>query len=177
MKLFIFSFISMFILLTLTSCQTKASSSHEDHAGMSGSMAMMSNHTMEMCLPMSGYFDGVKALANDDFPGAQKAFKKFESDMKNSTNGEAKEHQAVVAKVLTPVTAASDIKTMRNNLVALSKVVIECNEDCGMSEGVYTYQCPMKNATWMSTSSTVENPYYGKEMRDCGERVKAEKKK
>ena len=37
---------------------------------------------------------------------------------------------------------------------------------------LYEQYCPMKKAYWLSEKSTIENPYYGKTMPDCGE-VKA----
>jgi hypothetical protein len=37
---------------------------------------------------------------------------------------------------------------------------------------LYEQYCPMKKAYWLSENKTIENPYYGKTMPDCGE-VKA----
>ena len=37
---------------------------------------------------------------------------------------------------------------------------------------LYEQYCPMKKAYWLSENSTIENPYYGKTMPDCG-KVKA----
>jgi hypothetical protein len=174
MKLSLFTSMALIASLFI-SCAAKKETAAETTKNPSAANMMMNS---EMCLPMGGYFEGVKALAQDDFAGALKGFKKMETDMKMATNGEAKENQEAVLKVLKPVTSASDIKAMRTGLVALSKTVIECNDDCGMGTGVYTYHCPMKNADWMSTSSTVENPYYGKSMLDCGSLVvKKEKEK
>ena len=33
---------------------------------------------------------------------------------------------------------------------------------------LYEQYCPMKKAYWISETSTIKNPYYGKEMLDCG---------
>ena len=35
--------------------------------------------------------------------------------------------------------------------------------------GYYVAHCPMKNKDWVQTSTTVANPYGGKEMISCGE--------
>lgn len=32
----------------------------------------------------------------------------------------------------------------------------------------YLHYCPMKKATWLSSSKLVRNPYYGEKMLDCG---------
>jgi hypothetical protein len=33
---------------------------------------------------------------------------------------------------------------------------------------VYQFYCPMKKAIWLSSESSVKNPYYGKQMLTCG---------
>jgi hypothetical protein len=33
---------------------------------------------------------------------------------------------------------------------------------------LYWQYCPMKKASWLSDKQTIENPYYGKSMLDCG---------
>src|SRR6266581_994922 len=35
--------------------------------------------------------------------------------------------------------------------------------------GYYVAHCPMKNKDWVQTSTTIANPYGGKEMISCGE--------
>jgi len=34
---------------------------------------------------------------------------------------------------------------------------------------LYRQYCPMKKAYWLSQSTVISNPYYGKEMDECGE--------
>lgn len=34
---------------------------------------------------------------------------------------------------------------------------------------LYRQYCPMKKAYWLSQSTVISNPYYGKEMAECGE--------
>ena len=38
--------------------------------------------------------------------------------------------------------------------------------------GYYVAHCPMKNRDWVQTSTTIANPYGGKEMISCGESKK-----
>ncbi|MDB5117301.1 MAG: hypothetical protein JWQ79_2793 [Mucilaginibacter sp.] len=33
---------------------------------------------------------------------------------------------------------------------------------------IYWQYCPMKKSSWLSETATIKNPYYGKEMPDCG---------
>jgi len=37
------------------------------------------------------------------------------------------------------------------------------------ASGYYVAHCPMKNKDWVQTSTTIANPYGGKEMISCGE--------
>ncbi len=37
------------------------------------------------------------------------------------------------------------------------------------SANYYVAHCPMKNKDWVQTSTTIANPYGGKEMISCGE--------
>lgn len=36
------------------------------------------------------------------------------------------------------------------------------------SEPIYKAYCPMAKANWLSSSSSIKNPYYGKAMLSCG---------
>lgn len=36
------------------------------------------------------------------------------------------------------------------------------------SDEAFLHYCPMKKATWLSTTKEVRNPYYGKKMLTCG---------
>jgi hypothetical protein len=36
------------------------------------------------------------------------------------------------------------------------------------TQTLYWQYCPMKKSSWLSNVPTIENPYYGKEMLDCG---------
>lgn len=52
--------------------------------------------------------------------------------------------------------------TLSNNMFALAKVVKLS------SEPVYQQYCPMKQASWLSDSKAIRNPYYGSMMLTCG---------
>ena len=52
--------------------------------------------------------------------------------------------------------------TFSANMYALSKTVKFSLEP------IYYQYCPMKQATWLSSSTTIKNPYYGDAMLTCG---------
>lgn len=37
------------------------------------------------------------------------------------------------------------------------------------AQPVYAQYCPMKKASWLSAEKTIRNPYYGKQMLECGQ--------
>jgi len=52
--------------------------------------------------------------------------------------------------------------TLSQNLFQVLKM-LKVNAD-----PIYQQFCPMKNATWLSESSDIKNPYYGTQMSSCG---------
>lgn len=75
-------------------------------------------------------------------------------------------------KDATPISESKDIKKQRdlfanlsNNMAALAKAVKIS------SEPIYEVYCPMKKASWLSSSKEIKNPYYGSSMLTCGKVV------
>lgn len=71
--------------------------------------------------------------------------------------------------------AATNIRELRTAFYPLSKVLITAVSTFGVSSSyaVYKHYCPMAfndtGATWLDTSETINNPYFGEEMLRCGE--------
>jgi hypothetical protein len=57
----------------------------------------------------------------------------------------------------------ASFETLSANLLLLAKSVKLSDQP------VYTQYCPMKKASWLSTEKTIRNPYYGKQMLECGQ--------
>ena len=68
---------------------------------------------------------------------------------------------------------AGKIDHQREHLDLMSADFYDLLKDFGTPKPVYKVFCPMyndnKGAFWLSDSSEVKNPYYGKEMLSCGE--------
>lgn len=68
---------------------------------------------------------------------------------------------------------ASNIKHQREHFDILSQDMIDLVKATGSNTTLYEQFCPMynnkKGAAWLSQSKDIKNPYYGKEMPDCGE--------
>jgi len=57
----------------------------------------------------------------------------------------------------------------REHFTSLSKNMITLTKALKLNSTiVYEQYCPMKKASWLSETATIRNPFYGKEMEDCG---------
>jgi hypothetical protein len=63
----------------------------------------------------------------------------------------------------------STLENQRDYFTTLSKNLFEVFKGLKMnSTEIYQQYCPMKNATWLSETQIIKNPYYGKQMLSCG---------
>jgi hypothetical protein len=75
-----------------------------------------------------------------------------------------------VAKQADTLAQAKDLKAAREAFKPLSDSLIKYLADKKAGKGVYhEIYCPMAKASWLQLGKDVRNPYYGKEMLDCGE--------
>jgi hypothetical protein len=67
------------------------------------------------------------------------------------------------------ISESTDIAHQREHFTSLSKNMYELIKATKLNDAVvYEQYCPMKKATWLSETSTIKNPYLGKQMSDCG---------
>ena len=65
---------------------------------------------------------------------------------------------------------AKDLKAARAAFKPLSASLVKYLADKKAGKGVYhEVYCPMADANWLQTGKDIKNPYFGKEMLDCGE--------
>lgn len=67
-------------------------------------------------------------------------------------------------------TAFKDIEEVRNSFKLLSQIYIE-NGDKKELKTLTTASCPMAKAKWVQKNGDLKNPYYGKSMLECGEKI------
>jgi hypothetical protein len=63
-----------------------------------------------------------------------------------------------------------DIEDLRASFKDLSEVYIENSDQKEMSK-FQKASCPMAKAKWIQKTGALRNPYYGKSMLDCGEKI------
>lgn len=120
---------------------------------------------------LAGYFDGVKALSEDDDTAAATAFKKLEASLKTATGIK---NPSAFQKAVSALTAAKGIKEIRSKLDAVSRLVEKYGTESGLDkQGVSYFYCPMAKGNWASLQTGVQNPYYGQAMLGCGKKVSA----
>ncbi len=91
-----------------------------------------------------------------------------------------KAHEALVADDLAGAKKAgadlgpdgadlSKSKSLDEARAAFGKLSNKAVKLAAGQNGYYVAHCPMKNKDWVQTSTTIANPYGGKEMISCGE--------
>lgn len=70
------------------------------------------------------------------------------------------------------IAESKDLKSQRLHFADLSAEMIALTKKSKLSsEPIYQMYCPMKKANWLSSSSSVKNPYFGNAMLTCGKVV------
>ena len=76
------------------------------------------------------------------------------------------------------ISESKNLATQREHFAALSLVFHKLVKDIPLSQQeIYYAYCPMKKSYWLSTEKDIKNPYYGKEMLNCGKIVAIIEKK
>ncbi len=63
-----------------------------------------------------------------------------------------------------------NIEELRTSFKTLSEVYLENSDKKEMSKFLKA-SCPMAKAKWIQKPGSLRNPYYGKSMLDCGEKI------
>jgi hypothetical protein len=67
------------------------------------------------------------------------------------------------------ISETKKIDHQREHFASLSKNLLEVLKALNANaQTLYVQYCPMKKSSWLSDIQAIENPYYGKEMLDCG---------
>jgi len=106
-------------------------------------------------------------LANDSVAGLAGHAKAIATAVRGDT---MKMLSPDVAKQADTLGEAKDLKAARAAFKPLSASLVKYLADKKAGKGVYhEVYCPMADANWLQTGKDIRNPYFGKEMLDCGE--------
>ncbi|MDQ2753348.1 MAG: DUF3347 domain-containing protein, partial [Bacteroidota bacterium] len=123
------------------------------------------------------YFNIKNALVKDDAEAAasnaaqlQNAAKSIDVQTLSPLQGKA--FAAIKEKLLynsDHISEVTDIDHQREHFEALSAAMSTLVQSASLSQQpVYIDYCPMKKSYWLSNEKEIQNPYYGKQMPDCG---------
>jgi hypothetical protein len=120
------------------------------------------------------------ALVNSDAPEAQNGARAIVSvidgfDASVLPAEQKAEYEKSVAGIRTSaqaITGESDLEKQRTIFAELSKHTYALIKTFGANRTVYHDHCPMalndKGANWLSDEKDIKNPYFGKDMLECG---------
>lgn len=115
---------------------------------------------------MTDYLKIQEALAADDFNRASSAAKSLQSYCE--TLGLRTPPYNEIHKNLEDLVVQKDIKSFRKSFKGYSKNMLALLKKEGQPPDVFVAECPMANAKWIQRGKQLRNPYYGKEMLECG---------
>lgn len=107
------------------------------------------------------YVEIQEKLASDDITGAKTAASK--ALVATSSDKELK-------KTFEKIIKAKDLEAGREAFKAASKHIVEARKSDLPDEYMVAY-CPMAGAKWIQRKGDLKNPYFGKEMLSCGEKL------
>lgn len=126
---------------------------------------------------LSGYYAVKDALVNSDAQEAKQRAGELIAMIEATSDQKMTDSQkSYWAKVSTQlrndteqIRETGNIESQRARFVQLSNNFYSLISSYkANSREVYYFYCPMKKASWLSSSREVRNPYYGTKMIDCG---------
>lgn len=110
-----------------------------------------------------GYVEIQESLAADDLSGAKNSASSLLASGPQKSNKDLK-------SAFTQVNKASTLESARDAFKKVSKLIIELEQNNLANEYIIAY-CPMAGAKWIQKKGDLRNPYFGKEMLTCGEKI------
>lgn len=106
-------------------------------------------------------------LANDNWTGVNTAGIQMSRDADKEKSADCKDIAARFKLLGAGVEKAKDLKAARDELKKFSDDVKDLYIH-SRPKDVDVLYCPMAKAYWLQKKGPVNNPYFGKEMRECG---------
>ena len=119
---------------------------------------------------LNSYYNLKDALVKSNSNAASASATELVKNIAGLETGAAvEENRAALIKDATAISASKDIKVQRQRFALLSANMIVLAKTVKFTaDPVYQQYCPMQNASWLSNSKTIKNPFYGNAMLSCG---------
>lgn len=124
-------------------------------------ISFLSLNVMAHDLEYESYIKMQEALASDDFKLAKNI---HETICKKELDHYTSDYKDCKKKF-------KNIEELRDSFKQLSELFIKNGDKTKMS-GLTKAFCPMAKANWIQKDGDLKNPYYGKSMLDCGQKIK-----
>lgn len=124
------------------------------------SSLLITSTTFAKDLGLAPYVSVQEALAKDDFKGALEAHKSLCAKELSTLKQDYKDCSK----------SFKSIEELRTSFKALSEAYFK-NGSKKEIEGLQKASCPMAEARWIQKKGELANPYYGKSMLTCGEKI------
>jgi len=145
-------------------------------------LAMVFSATAQKPVPtlqplLVSYYEVKNALVNADAAAASAKADEFVKiinsiDSKTLTAEALKSFGSLQGKLQRGagnIAATKDISKQRDYFASFSLDLFALAKSVKLSEQpVYQAYCPMKKMYWLTNEKTIKNPYYGKQMLNCG---------
>ncbi len=119
---------------------------------------------------LSFYYNIKDALVAGNANAASASAQDFVTAAKSMDNSEIPENSLkALVNDAGSIAATKDLKKQREIFAGLSTGMTALARAVKLSDTpVYEAYCPMKKASWLSSSKSIKNPYYGSAMLTCG---------
>lgn len=127
---------------------------------------------------LDAYESARAKLAQDNLAGAQPFATSLAAAARTAAEHAvaSKPHFEAIAAAADKIVATKDIKEARLAFGDVSKGVVQLLvDDPELRTGRFLFLCPMAKGyqKWVQTNGKLNNPYFGSEMLECGEELKA----
>ncbi len=143
------------------------------------------NFLKQLNMIYNSYFAIRKALADDDFKTAMAKTKYLgvmlghvsSASLKGNSLSAWKKTAGEIREIVKQAVESKDINSLREDFSNLSSIIDELAGQFGASKKmtIIKFKCPMafnnKGASWLQRTDKIANPYLGKTMLECGEKV------
>jgi len=174
-------YIGMACIMALSAC-TGSEKKQPEKADSTATVVASANRNVVLTDPkVQGIYDHYlllkNALVTANYEGAKTASAGLAEKL---SAYEGCENTALIAN---KINEAKDLVAQRKEFTYLSSDVIAMFKHASIEKGtIFVEHCPMANngegGDWLASEKKINNPYYGKEMLDCGsvvQELKAEK--
>ncbi|MEO6521274.1 MAG: DUF3347 domain-containing protein [Mucilaginibacter sp.] len=126
---------------------------------------------------LTAYINLKNALVADNSKLANDRGKEFTAALKEVNPAQMNDKQKTTWKAYGEklrfdgehISESDKLAHQREHFTSLSKNMIAVTKALKLNSTiVYEQYCPMKKASWLSETAAIRNPFYGKDMEDCG---------